>query len=102
MNQKVFNSLKIKIIILIAVFLVISLQITVLSLYERGEFYPLLDKIYQLGKKPDRELAVKETTDESDQETQERIRQLEEKIKELEEKQDVPFPNGSNVPLGKK
>lgn len=95
-------SSKFLIIIFIIIFFILLLQIIILILYEQGELYPLLDKISQLGKKPERELTVKERTDESDEETQERIKELEEKIKELEEKQEVPFPDGANVPLGKK
>lgn len=90
-------------IILVAVFLVILLQVTVLILYERGEFYPLsfLDKTPQLKEEPKRELSLKEKNNELDNETQKRIRELEEKIKELEDKQNVPFPESSKTTLSK-
>jgi len=91
-------SLKFLIIIFVAIFFIL-LQITILVLYERGELYPLLDKISQWGRKSERELTIKERGDQSDEETQERIKELEEKIKELEKNQKVPFPDGSKAPL---
>ncbi|MDP2910656.1 MAG: trypsin-like peptidase domain-containing protein [bacterium] len=101
MNQRAFISLKIQIIILAAIFLILALQITALILYERGELYPFLDKIFQLGEKPERQLTVIERTDEPNKDTQDRIKELEEKIKELEEKQNIPFPEDSRVSLNK-